>query len=251
MSLEKRTKAFLDKTKANRHDIEVLGDYVGSNDKILVRGVECDHTWQTTPNNLRIGVGCPQCFNTRLSEKLTYSDQQFRDRVTAINQHYIPMSEYTKSMNMMTFRCDLHDHEWDMRAGHVKDDSCKICKLEAKQKEIAKHILSVNANIELLSDYINYSTLINWKCTIDNTEHFDKPITLKNGKARCSTCKKSSNDTVLIQQLMELLPTLELVDEFAGMNEHIFVRFTDSGGTWEDTPANILKNAKAGKYDQK
>lgn len=244
MSLEDRRKRFLERTKKERPDIIVLGEYKGSNQKILVRGSECEHEWDTTPNNIRIGVGCPKCFNKRLSKKLTYSDDEFKKKVKGINPDYEPVDEYTKSIDYMTFRCKKHDHEWKMRAGHIKKDSCKICKMDKKKQRIKDEILKKNPTIELLSEYVDCNTPMKYKCSIDGHESEAKSLVLKTGNVVCEQCKRRKYDEQLLNELLELEPDIEFLDDFQGMDELITFKFKGSEKVFEDYPSNILKNAK-------
>lgn len=43
------------------NEFEVMSEYKGSKEKILVKHLKCDHTWWIKPNNLLMGYGCPYC----------------------------------------------------------------------------------------------------------------------------------------------------------------------------------------------
>jgi len=247
MRLKEREEEFKKQTALKRPDITILGEYKGSNEKLLVKGL-CGHEWYTTPNNIRIGIGCPQCFNEQLSKKLTYTNEQFLDKLRKINPHYHPLNDYVKSTEYMNFHCDIHDYTWKMRAGHIKKDSCKLCKMEKKAKDIKNQMINANENIEILSDYVDCWTPIKYRCTIDGTEMQDRAVVLKNGNAECPVCKQKQLDEELLDELFKLIPDLEFVDDFTGLDDSVFVKLKDEPCTWEDTPRNLIKLARKGKF---
>ncbi len=55
------TQTFKDKLYKVNPDIEVIGDYIKSDVKILVKCKLCNHEWEAKPNNLTQGSGCPIC----------------------------------------------------------------------------------------------------------------------------------------------------------------------------------------------
>ena len=48
-------------------NIEIIGTYVKSSQKISVRCKKCGYEWETKPNNLQQGRGCPRCAKTGTS----------------------------------------------------------------------------------------------------------------------------------------------------------------------------------------
>lgn len=256
MSLSKRAKIFLEKTSRDRPDLEILGDYQGSNKKLLVRGTGCGHEWKTTPNNIRIGIGCPTCFNSRLSKTLTYSDDKFRSKLEKLNPNYSSTSQYSKSTDYIGFHCSIHNFDWSMRAGHVQHDSCKMCKLDAKAIKISDEILAnymVNGepSIQLLTNYIDYITPITWMCVYDGYESSTKPLTLKSGKVICPVCTKNQNIKTIIAEIISLQPNLIFLDDIYDIDEPVYIKLDGDPEVWEDTLRNIRKFAKSGKYNEK
>ena len=59
---------FMEKLKQVSPDIEILGTYKTNKTKIKCRCTTCEYEWETTPNSLFRGRGCPKC-NTSKGEK--------------------------------------------------------------------------------------------------------------------------------------------------------------------------------------
>ena len=66
-SHKKKAEDFAEEMRSARKDIEVLGTYIASNRKIAVRCLKCGNEWQTKPNSLQQGSGCPKCARTSTS----------------------------------------------------------------------------------------------------------------------------------------------------------------------------------------
>lgn len=49
------------------NDYELLEPYKGMHNKIKVRHLKCGFIWEITPNNLKLGKGCPKC-NKKISK---------------------------------------------------------------------------------------------------------------------------------------------------------------------------------------
>lgn len=51
----------MSQVKTINPSIEVVGEYINSQTKILHRCKLCDYEWNIVPNNILNGQGCPQC----------------------------------------------------------------------------------------------------------------------------------------------------------------------------------------------
>lgn len=62
-------------------NIEIIGTYMKSSQKISVRCKKCGYEWETKPNNLQQGRGCPRCAKTGTSRTeqfiFTFLEQVF------------------------------------------------------------------------------------------------------------------------------------------------------------------------------
>lgn len=88
-------------------DIEVIGTYIGNNNKILHRCKAYGHEWSTSPNIILQGHGCPKC-KTSKGEKIIsnwldnhnilYESQKTFDG--CINKQHLPFDFYLSEYNI-------------------------------------------------------------------------------------------------------------------------------------------------------
>lgn len=57
------TEQFAERVTGVNPDIEVIGDFNGYRNKVMVRCRRCGHEWDAYPNNLMAGHGCIYCRN--------------------------------------------------------------------------------------------------------------------------------------------------------------------------------------------
>lgn len=65
----KTTKKFIEELSKKNKDISVLGEYIGANEKILVKCNKCGKEWSPTPSKLLNGRGCPDCSKNIVTSK--------------------------------------------------------------------------------------------------------------------------------------------------------------------------------------
>ena len=61
MAKRKTHEEFVKKLSVINSNIEILGEYLGANKKILCRCKIDDYVWEAIPCNLLYGAGCPKC----------------------------------------------------------------------------------------------------------------------------------------------------------------------------------------------
>lgn len=60
--IENKRTQFLSEFKRKRPDLTLLGEYKGNKNKVMVKSLECNHSWGATPTNLLSrNSGCPHC----------------------------------------------------------------------------------------------------------------------------------------------------------------------------------------------
>ena len=60
-SRKRTTDDFINLMKEVNPNIEILGEYIRSDQKTLVRCKSCGHEWPAPPSRLLLGSGCPVC----------------------------------------------------------------------------------------------------------------------------------------------------------------------------------------------
>lgn len=95
----------------NKHDITILGTYINLRTKILVRcnihNIEC----YICPSTLLKGGGCRMCRGDAIAASKIKSNQEFLDRLNALNKGFTALEEYRGLNTKIQFEC-LKKHIW-------------------------------------------------------------------------------------------------------------------------------------------
>lgn len=85
---------FEDRVKESTDDeFEVIGKYINTETKILVKHKTCNHEYTVRPSNLLKGRGCPKCAN-----RLEITDNLFKKRVSElVGEDYTFLEDYKDS----------------------------------------------------------------------------------------------------------------------------------------------------------
>ena len=65
-------------------DYELVGQYTGMHNKVLTKHITCGFIWEITPNNLKLGKGCPKC-----NKKISKGEQRIKKFLDVNNIKYI------------------------------------------------------------------------------------------------------------------------------------------------------------------
>lgn len=83
--------------------IKIIGDYLGSGTKTLF-ACDNDHKWETTPNSIITGKGCPHCAN-----KFPLSKEIVNERI--YNTGIRMIGDYITNKTLSLFECS-NGHKW-------------------------------------------------------------------------------------------------------------------------------------------
>ena len=177
-------------------NIEVLGKYVNNKTKIKVKCEIDNYEWETTPNALLSGQGCPKCYNNRRGENKKLTHKEFVNRMKEINDNIEVLGEYVSSSTKIKVRCKKDGYEWEMRPNDLlSNHGCPKCYGNAKltHEEFINELKEMNNNIEIIGEYINNRTKIKCKCKTDGYEWETTPNSLLSGTG-CPKCNESKGE---------------------------------------------------------
>ena len=207
----KRTKENMTKTheqfmekfyEKNIHaqDIEILGTYINRAAKIKCKCKIDGHEWQSTPNSLLQGCGCPKCGGTG---KLTH--KQFIEKFKKQNKHAHDIEILGTYINMQTkikCRCKIDGYEWEtIPSVLLSNHGCPKCAIKIiREKQCDSHEEFLNKlyekniqaqNIEIIGTYYNRNTKILCRCKVCEHEWYTQPqiLLMGSGCPKCNTSK--------------------------------------------------------------
>lgn len=179
-------------------NIEVIGQYIGSNIKIAHKCKIDGYVWNTKPNIILMGHGCPKC-----SGRVIMPHNEYVQKVFDINQNIEVVDIYNGSRNKILHRCKIDGYEWEITPDHVlRGVGCPLCggKLRKTHEQYVKEVFNINPDIEVIERYVSYKTPILHKCKIDGCQWYACPSNVLFGTG-CPQCKASRGEREIIAWL--------------------------------------------------
>lgn len=114
---------FSKKVRLLHPNIEVVGDYINSQTKILVHCTKCDNKWSVVPASLLHGTGCPKC-----NKRFRRNTEGFIDELKVISPHISVLGHYKNAHEKILVRCNRCGTEWYVEPNSLlKGNDCPNC----------------------------------------------------------------------------------------------------------------------------
>ncbi len=244
MSAKKSHSQFVSEFEAINPNIEVLGNYVNSKTRILVRCRVCGHEWSPSAGSLLQGTGCPAC-----AGNLKKTQEQFNAEVETINPNVEVIGKYTGHHNKIHVRCMACGFEWTPFANSLlKGYGCPSCAnhIPRSKEQFVAELTEINPDVEVLGEYVNTQTKVEVRCK--TCGHIWSPVasSLLQGTG-CSKCarrriadSRRKTQSQFVDELAEKNPYIEVVGRYIASQAHIRVRCGICGHEWDGIPLNLL-----------
>lgn len=186
--------------------INVIGNYNGAREKILVECLVCGCRWAAIPNNLLRGKGCPRCAG---NEK--HTQESFLNTVNRVNPDVEVIGKYVSKKDKIEARCKSCGHIWapigdSLLAGH----GCPKCKSRKLSADRMKNIVdftaelsSKNRNIVIVSEYFGTHRNALFQCLTCGYQWNALPNNVLRGTG-CPKCSASHGERIVSQILDRL-----------------------------------------------
>ena len=180
--------------------IQVVGSYIGAHYPITHRCLndDCKYEWETAPNTIKYGSGCPRCSRKLAGLKRRRTQNSYIKMLTDRGIQVI--GEYTTSASKITHRCLVDDcsHEWDATPSNIKSGKgCPECGHKKKgqyrklsHEDYVNIVERVHDNkIKVVGIYAGDGTKIEHRCLLDQCCHIWHPVpsAIKRGSG-CPKC---------------------------------------------------------------
>lgn len=104
-------------------NIEVLGTYNGSKTKILHKCKIDGYEWETIPNNVLRGHGCPKC-----GGKIHRTYEQYIKKLAIINPNIEVLGTYINTQTKILHKCKIDGYKWEVDPSHLLcGRGCPVC----------------------------------------------------------------------------------------------------------------------------
>ena len=194
--LKKSQNDVIEEIASYNADIEVIGEYKGASQPLLLKCKVCGHEWETTTGQIRRGGGCPHFReHPDWENPRTRSQEQFVDDVAETNPNIEPLGKYVNANIKVLFRCKTCGYEWETRPAVIINlgGGCPKCAGTAKAtaKEFVEKAKSVHGEKYGYSkvDYINSKTKVCIVCP-EHGEFWQIPNSHLRG-CGCPVCGRS------------------------------------------------------------
>ena len=198
MSRKKTHEEFVLELGKVNPNIEIISQYVTTNDPIKCRCKIHNHIWSAAPNSLLRGRGCTLCGRERTvaSRRITLEDflsrlKKYEPTITYVDGH----KNMSKHVNVS---CNVCGYKWSPFAytlAHKHHFGCPKCAGNAIKttEEFKAELAEYAPFFELLSPYERAIKKVHVKCKDCGCDDWITPNKLKAGQG-CKYCKESSGE---------------------------------------------------------
>ena len=225
MSKRKTKEEFV--AELNDDNVEVLGEYISNNTKLLVRYKDCSHEDYKKPSKLLYGQRCSLCKGKTISKSKTKSKETFLQELSNAKIDYIDvLSEYTGVVTKIFVKNKKCGHEYYVKAGNLlyKESGCPICH---GMKDTSKFESVIHdkypGKYQIVGEYVNNRIPIRIK-HICGYEWCVIPKDLMRAE-RCPKCMKSKGELFIEEYLTKLNLEFEPQYRFADCKDVLSLPF--------------------------
>ena len=179
-------------------NVEVVGNYKSTKEKVQVKCNVCGYKWYAKPENLINGHGCLSCSGNK--KKTT---EEFKNELRDINDKIDILGQYESAHSYIECNCKVCGHTWQgIPNSLLKGHGCPNCAIMNKKNmfrmktdEFVSRLYVINEKILIKGEYQNTHTQIKCECKICGCVFMKRPHDLLQGQG-CPWCagrKKSKN----------------------------------------------------------
>lgn len=111
---KKTHEEFLNELNLKNQYITVLGKYINCSTKIQVKCLKCNNVWNTVPNSLIQGHGCPAC-----AKNIKKTQKEFVSEINEYNPHIEVVGKYENANTPLSVKCRICGNEWDAKPNRL------------------------------------------------------------------------------------------------------------------------------------
>ena len=275
--LTKTNKQYLEELKQANPNLEALEKYVGSNIKMKFLCKVCKHIFYLRSRSALSGRGCPECSKKIKIKKLRKTTEKFSSEIKNINPNFELLDEYKDSKSKVRIKCKtcgtikLIEPNSTLSLGYIRCNTCnpngsieeqrladniklginnyiklkeeeKMAKKLTNEEFLKRFNAKYQGRIVALTEYINYSTKIKFKCNKCGDIFYAKGYDMlqyKHGCANCNGTKKRTNEEFL-ELMEEVNPNIEVLEEYVNNTTKLKCRCKICGNEWYSMPKYLL-----------
>lgn len=123
-----------------------LSDYLGANNKLLVKHVLCQNIYEVTWSHFQTGIRCPKCKYLRLKELFSFDNQKIDKKMyELVGNEYIRIGKYVNNSTKMRVKHALCENVYEVKWGDFQQGvRCPKCNESKGEKEISNILNLLN-----------------------------------------------------------------------------------------------------------
>lgn len=130
-------------------NVELIGEYKNITTKATHKCKICDYVWETKPEVMLRGCGCPKCGDKITSKKLSKTHEQYVIELLSKNPNIEPLETYKGANVPIKHRCKVDNYEWFVTPAHLLHDTgCPICASSKGETKVKEWLEAKNINYE-------------------------------------------------------------------------------------------------------
>ena len=228
----------------------LLNEYNNANTNIKCQCLICNNVWETLPNNLLGGSGCPYCTNRIKTHSM------FVKQAKSKNPNIEILGKYNGSHNSVECQCLICNHIWNPDATSILSGyGCPNCfKIKQSEKRLWTLDKYKNKLIHKRNDvvctskyYVDSKTPIEHLCIKCGYIWNVRPASIMIGYG-CPKCgiikqvdKRRKTKEKYQEELVLLKNNITLLGEYITSTTPILHKCTICDNEWYATPNNILR----------
>lgn len=251
--MKKRThEEYVREVNVKNPNIEVVGEYVNSNTKIMHRCLIHNIYWKTTPSRVLQGSGCEKCGIEKQSKSKTRTNEEYVQQLKFANPNIIALEPFKTINDKISHHCMKHNITWNAIPGNVlKGCGCVECKKEKigekNSKPLEKYLVELQSKfptIECIGDYKNCTTPVLHKCNLCGHEWYSTPSNILNSTG-CLKCSRHliRTENEYVEDLSQINPQIELIGEYVNMKTKALHRCKTHDYCWNVLPDSIMNGS--------
>lgn len=181
------------KKNIHANNIEILGEYQGSNIPIHCKCKLDGYEWFPKPNKLLQNRGCPKCAGNIKSTHEEFLNKFYKRNKNAENIEIL--GKYVNNYTKIKCKCKLDGYEWSPIAESLLSGTgCPKCanNIKNSHEQFINKMKKINNNIKILGQYKEMNTKIKCKCLVCGYEWEATPHNLLSNHG-CLKCYRINN----------------------------------------------------------
>ena len=244
MPKKKTQQEFKLEVQLNHPNIIVSGEYINAKTNVHCKCKICNYEWNTTPDNLHSGKGCPQCGGT-----LKLSQEDFILRIKKLHNNVTILSKYKNAKSKVFCKCNICNYEWHPIASDLLHGSnCPNCagNMTKETQNFIDELKNINPNVKIIGKYINNKTKILCNCNLCHQNFDTSPSNLLKGcyheecahKIGADKQRKSQMD--FENDVHNIFPDLKVLGEYKNNSSRIKVKCEKCNHEWSPYASNLM-----------